>query len=119
MVAKIAVRCAGITLAGLMSCTSDPDVGAVYPALEPIPPPEISIDLPLERETPPQDPPARACLLGSSGTCMEMDSRPFEPCLVTSKVCEQEGARIVPLSPEAPADHEAPASTPHEAPPAR
>jgi hypothetical protein len=108
MFAKISVRCAGVALAGLMSCTSDPDVGRVYPALEAVPPPEVSVDLPLERVTPPKDRPARACLLGSAGTCMEMDSRPFEPCLVTSKVCEREGARIVPLAPEAPADPEAP-----------
>ena len=108
MFAKVSIRCAGIALAGLMSCTSEPDLNQPYPTADSIPPPEISIDLPLERETPPQDPPARACLLGSSGTCMEMDSRPFEPCLVTSKVCEQDGARIVPLSPGTPVDVEAP-----------
>ncbi len=108
MFAKPFARCAGAVAIGMMSCTTEPDLNQAYPTADSIPPPEISIDLPLERETPRQYPPARACLLGSTGSCLDLDSRSFEPCLVGSKVCETEGTHIVPLESRAPADPDAP-----------
>lgn len=54
-----------------------------------IPPPEISRTLPPET-APPPDPDApmvRACKLGES--CMELDPRPFEACLVGTKHCTE------------------------------
>lgn len=60
-------------------------------ALAPVPPPEISIDLPLE-------PPARVdgavCKLGES--CLALDPRPFEACLVDTKRCVDKGVQTVP-----------------------
>ena len=56
-------------------------VSATPPGLA-VPPPEVSIDLPLE---PPAETFARACQLGT--TCLEMDPRPFEPCLLSTTRC--------------------------------
>jgi len=74
---------------GLSSCTT----------AQPIPAPEISIDLPLETEPQPKYPAAQACLLSGAKSCMELDSRPFVACLVTGKSCEREGARPMLVAP--------------------
>ena len=42
---------------------------------------------------------ARVCLLSTTGSCMELDSHPFEPCLVASKTCDQKGGEIIRVSP--------------------
>jgi hypothetical protein len=99
MYARLTARCTSLAVIGLLGCTSEPDVEAVYANPESIPPPEISIELPLENAAARQDPPPRACLLGSAGSCLELDSRPFESCLVANKDCETEGAGIVLLQP--------------------
>ena len=54
------------------------------------PPPAVStVNVPNFFELPPQPPsplpPARICRLGTS--CMALDSRPFETCLLGSKSC--------------------------------
>lgn len=57
--------------------------GCSTPAPEPVaqvPPPAFSRELPLEE---PAKPVFRACQLGKS--CMAMDARPFEMCLVGGK----------------------------------
>jgi hypothetical protein len=97
MYAKTTLLLAGCIGAGLLSCTTPVPPGRVGLA---IPPPEISIDLPLER--PPGHQPfkeARACLLGATGSCMAMDSRPFEPCLVGAKSCEVKGTEVIKVVP--------------------
>lgn len=60
-----------------------------------IPPPEISRELPLEVPAPghPDMPLARVCKLGAS--CMELDPRPFEACLVGTKHCVDKAAELV------------------------
>jgi len=96
MYAKTTVLLAGFIGAGLLSCTTPPPEQVVLA----VPPPEISIELPLE-------PPAerekfnapRACLLGTTGSCMAMDPRPFEPCLVGAKHCETKGTAVIKVAP--------------------
>lgn len=58
-----------------------------------IPPPEIQRDLPLE-----QPPPAlgRICKLGES--CLTLDSRPFEACLVDTKHCVDKAVESMPAA---------------------
>lgn len=62
------------------------------------PPPEIQRDLPLEQ------PPAlagRVCKLGDS--CMELDPRPFEACLVGARHCADKAMAPIPANtPNAP-----------------
>src|SRR6187397_2762505 len=84
---------------GLMACTTRPDPELTGPTPDSIPPPEVSIELPLETESQPKYSAAQACLLSSAKSCMELDSRPFEACLVTGKSCEREGARAMPVAP--------------------
>lgn len=71
-------------LAALLGCsTPQPaSVSATPPEGVAVPPPEVSIDLPLE---PPAETFAKACHLGT--TCLEMDPRPFEPCLLSTTHC--------------------------------
>ena len=69
-------------LAAMLGCsTSQPVVPA--PEVFNVPPPEISIELPLESPDPAPVP--RLCKLGSS--CLAMDPRPFEPCLLSTRDC--------------------------------
>ena len=70
-------------LAALLGCSTSQPVTPVVP-LE-VPPPEISVDLPLE--PPNAEPGFKACKLGTS--CMAMDPRPFEPCLLSAKECTE------------------------------
>lgn len=68
-----------------------------------IPAPEISIDLPLEAPPPkPDEPLARVCKLGAS--CMDLDPRPFEACLVGTKRCVDKAVPMLAQTPEAPSD---------------
>ena len=73
-----------VAMAALLACsTPQPaSVSATPPGWPVAPPPEVSIDLPLE---PPAQTFARACQLGT--TCLEMDPRPFEPCLLSTTRC--------------------------------
>ena len=45
--------------------------------------------IPVHEPAPRQPLSAEACLLGQS--CLELDPRPFEPCLVTTSRCERDG----------------------------
>jgi hypothetical protein len=101
MYAKTLALFVCIATTGLSSCTTEPESGQLGPTPESIPEPEISIELPLERENPQRYAAPQACLLSSAKSCMELDPRPFEPCLVTSKSCEREGARVMPVAPAA------------------
>ena len=67
---------AALPLILLLGCSTPP-----IAELAPAPPPAYSIDLPLETDLPK----GRVCQLGNS--CMAMDSRPFEACLVGSRHC--------------------------------
>jgi hypothetical protein len=101
-----------LTATCLPGCSADPDaeqMAQLGPTAQPFPPPEISIELPLEQKKKPRDPgTAQACLLGASKSCAELDPRAFEPCLVGAKSCNDEGeGGIMPL--EAPVvDYPAP-----------
>lgn len=70
-------------LAALLSCSTPQFVTPVAAAPTPVPPPEFSFSLPLE-EPVPEGPPT-FCKLGT--TCLAMDPRPFEPCLLSTKSC--------------------------------
>ena len=74
-------------LAALLGC-STPQPAPVADASTPVPPPEISFSLPLE--VPGPDSPPTFCKLGT--TCLAMDPRPFEPCLLSTKDCRDKAA---------------------------
>lgn len=81
----------------LLGCSTPPP--PVEQVLTP-PPAEFQRDLPLEQ------PPAlagRVCKLGDS--CMELDSRPFEACLVGTKHCVDKAVEPVEVkTPKAPSE---------------
>ena len=58
-----------------------------------VPPPDYSGPLPLEE---PQSDVPRLCQLGT--TCLSMDPRPFELCLLSSKTCAQKGVEALPVT---------------------
>lgn len=65
-------------------------------ALSP-PPPEVAFDLPLELPKPS----ASVCKLGTS--CLELDPRPFEACLVGTRHCVEKATEPVEVqAPQAP-----------------
>ena len=72
----------------LVACSTPHPAGDVTQA---VPPPEISIDLPLE---PPPRGDGAVCKLGDS--CLALDPRPFEACLVDTKRCVDKGVETVP-----------------------
>jgi hypothetical protein len=75
-------------LATMLGCsTSQPAASAVDVPLA-VPPPEFSYDLPLE--PPNAESGFKACKLGTS--CMAMDPRPFEACLLSTRECTEKAA---------------------------
>lgn len=86
----------------LTGCNQDEDSGPFVetgPTGVAIPPPEISIELPLA-DAPLGNPDwPRACRLSATNSCVDLDPRPFEPCLVGSKHCEVEGVEMLPAAP--------------------
>ena len=64
----------------LLGCSTPPP--RPEPALVAVPPPEIQRDLPPEQR---EMLAGRICTLGTS--CLELDKRPFEACLVGTKHC--------------------------------
>jgi hypothetical protein len=107
MVAKHSILFAWVA-GGLMACTTRPDPELAGPTPDSVPPPEVSIDLPLEQKAPLAPGTARACLLSTTKSCMELDTRAFEPCLLDARSCKDKGeGGITPL--EAPViDYPAP-----------
>jgi hypothetical protein len=82
----------------LMACTMRADPEEAAPAGVAVPPPEVSIDLPLERAAPRDPDTPHACLLSTTKSCMELDSRKFEPCLADTADCMDKGeGGIIPL----------------------
>jgi len=75
-------------IAAMLGCSTSPaDVSEFNAPLE-IPPPEFSMELPLE---PPSDESGfRTCKLGTS--CIAMDPRPFEACLLSTKECAEKAS---------------------------
>lgn len=75
---------------GLLGCSTpqSPREAALV-----VPPPEIQRDLPLEQPDPGM---GRVCKLGDS--CLAMDSRPFEACLVDTKHCVDKAVETVPAT---------------------
>jgi hypothetical protein len=88
----------------LLGCTTRPDPELAGPPPVSIPPPEVSIELPLEQKVPRKPLIARACLLSTTKSCTELDPRPFEACLAGSKNCREKGEGGITLleRPEAP-----------------
>jgi hypothetical protein len=76
----------------MLGCSTSQPVSPT-PELLSVPPPELSFELPLE----PPDSQAvpRLCKLGSS--CLAMDPRPFEPCLLSTRECRDKMPRPVPV----------------------
>ena len=70
----------GIAVMALLGCSTPPT--PLEPARTAVPPPEIQRDLPLEQ---PDLLAGRVCKLGTS--CMDLDKRPFEACLVGARHC--------------------------------
>ena len=72
-------------LAAMLGCSTSRPVTSVVDVPLEVPPPEFSFDLPLE--PPSAEPGFKACKLGTS--CMAMDPRPFEPCLLSTRECTE------------------------------
>lgn len=72
-------------LATMLGCSTSQPVASMVDVPVAVPPPEFSYDLPLE--PPSTEPGFKACKLGTS--CMAMDPRPFEPCLLSTKECTE------------------------------
>jgi len=73
-----------LPLTALLGCSSPPSAPPPVLVAQTIPPPEFQRDLPLE---PPE---SHFCQLGKS--CMTLDPRPFEACLVGTKRCIDKAA---------------------------
>jgi hypothetical protein len=80
---------AGAALLGLSACNTPRAVDA-QPASNPVPP-QLTIPLPMyelrdgKLVPPPDAERGQICQLGTS--CLTMDPRPFEPCLLSTKHC--------------------------------
>jgi len=73
------------TTAAMLGCSTPSTVDSEFNAPLEVPPPEFSMELPLE---PPSDEPGfRTCKLGTS--CIAMDPRPFEACLLSTPECTE------------------------------
>jgi hypothetical protein len=70
-------------LAAMLGCSTSQPAASMANVPLVVPPPEFSYDLPLE--PPNTEPGFKACKLGTS--CIAMDPRPFEPCLLTTQEC--------------------------------
>ena len=77
-----------LILAGLTGCSTQHTVQ---------PPKETSIDLPLLAPSPEPEMRGRICQLGTS--CLAMDPRPFEPCLLSTKHCSDKGVEPLLVAP--------------------
>ena len=84
---KICIASIGATaLAVLLGCsTPQPDAAVTAVSAESPPPPMLSYSIPLERPAPPLEPLPAFCKLGTS--CLALDPRPFEACLLSTKDC--------------------------------
>lgn len=79
-------------LAAMLACSTAQPISSAPEVLD-IPPPDASYDLPLE---PPDTGPApRFCKLGTS--CLAMDPRPFEPCLLSTPECRDKMPEPIPV----------------------
>ena len=86
-----------IPRAGLLGCSiaPEPEQARVVVA-EPLQNPVFVYSYTIEpnRETPKPALFGHICRL-STRSCMDLDSRPFEPCLATTKTCPQTGAKAM------------------------
>ena len=90
-------------LTAMLGCSTSPAlVSADDPFGAPVdvPPPEISIDLPLE--SPDEQPGFKPCKLGTS--CIAMDPRPFEPCLLSTRECTEKATEPLLVGEPKPSD---------------
>ena len=76
----------------LLGCSTPQAVTPVAAAAAELPaPPMIQFySVPLERPVPPLEPPPAFCKLGTS--CLALDARPFEACLLSTKECRDKAA---------------------------
>jgi hypothetical protein len=85
------------SLAGLLGCSTPQAIAStiVY-ELPPLPSPDYEIrDGQLMPKT--EQPAGRFCQLGTS--CLTMDPRPFEPCLLSTKSCGDKAAEPMLVAP--------------------
>jgi hypothetical protein len=87
----IRITLSACVIVALAACTTRPDPQLTLFSTVAIPPPEVSIELPLEQKLPRDPGLARACRLSSTKSCMELDPRPFEPCLTGTRSCREKG----------------------------
>lgn len=81
----------------LAACTTS--APPAEPLITAVPPPDFQRDLPLE--PPPPMVNGRVCQLGTS--CLELDPRPFEACLVSTPHCADKAREpLLVTSPETP-----------------
>jgi hypothetical protein len=85
------------SLAGLLGCSTPQAIApAVVYELPPLPSPDYEIR---DGQLVPKagHPAGRFCQLGTS--CLTMDPRPFEPCLVSTKKCSDKAAEPMLVAP--------------------
>jgi len=83
---KTSIAFIGATaLAALLGCNTPQSIAPL-----PKPPVIVFHSVPLERPVPPLESPPTFCKLGTS--CLAMDPRPFEPCLLSTKDCNDKAA---------------------------
>lgn len=86
------------TLAVLLGCSTSKTASPVQAAPPSVPPPLIEWrNSQLIPRPPAMEPPGQFCLLGT--TCLAMDPRPFEPCLLSSKHCKDKAAEPMQVAP--------------------
>ena len=83
---------AGMALFGLLGCTTPPATEWVA-----TPPPMIQFSIPLPKDEPGKAPMGKICHLDQS--CLAMDPRPFEPCLLSTKHCSDKATEPMLVAP--------------------
>ena len=88
-----------VVLASLLGCSTQHSVQATQPATPPPPPLQLAPGYELhEGKVVPQVlTPPQVCKLGTS--CLAMDPRPFEPCLLSTKHCSDKAAEPLLVAP--------------------
>ena len=86
------------TLAVLLGCSTSKPASAEQATSPSVQSPAIEWRYSQLIPPPPaMEPPGKICLLGT--TCLAMDPRPFEPCLLSSKRCRDKAAEPMEVAP--------------------
>ena len=84
------------SLAGLLGCSTPQAIEPIVYELPLLPSPDYEMR---DGQLVPKNPPlaGQICKLGTS--CLAMDPRPFEPCLLSTKSCSDKAAETILVAP--------------------